>query len=181
MGLDPTRCALSRRFGSTFVATASLFVRTSTGAPLSQPQRCQPHGGGGSEHAQGSACGIRGAAAIDLRLDPTRCALLRRFGSIFVATARFRPSKDRSTTQPATVLSATWWRRFWARPGVRVRHSGRSSHRLGAGSDVVRALAARRSAESCVFWRAADESMASEPPQGVCSSPRSAAARPIYA
>jgi hypothetical protein len=53
-------------------------------------------------------------------------------------------NKDCGATQPATALSAGAWRRFWARSGVCVMYPGRSSHRLGAGSDVVCALAALR-------------------------------------
>ena len=46
-------------------------------------------------------------------------------------------NKHHSATQPATALSATWWRRFWACSGVCVEQPGRRSHRLWAGSDVV--------------------------------------------
>ena len=60
----------------------SVAAGRTTGAPLSWPQRCQLARHGCSGHIQGSAWGIQGAAAIDLRLDPTRCVLLRRCGSI---------------------------------------------------------------------------------------------------
>jgi hypothetical protein len=43
-------CGASARSSSPQLA----FVRARTGAPLSQPQCCQPHGGGGSGHDQGS-------------------------------------------------------------------------------------------------------------------------------
>ena len=93
-------------------------------------------------------CGASGAQEPSswgwIRRDVRSCDASARFSS---PQHRFRPSKHRSTTQPATALSTAWWWRFRARSGVRVGHPGRRSHRLWAGSDVVCAVVARRCAE----------------------------------
>ena len=118
---------------------------------------CVRYSGRSSHRLEAGSDVVRALAALRLEI--------RRHSSL-------SSNKHHSSTQPATTLASAWWQQFWARSGVCVGHPGRRGHRLEAGSDVVCALVARRSAEGCIFRRrrrVGDESIISELLPGVRS------------